>query len=172
MESDHITITDYVTLTPGDPIRLFPFGKVIKNGKEHLITPETAARFRLPHFHPPVKLGSHKDEAPAGAYIKRLEVRSDGLYAHVEMTDKGAQALAQGDYRYHSPEVVWEGGFEDPTTGDTIEGPFIVGDALLHPPHLGQAAALFTAENHTKEKVMTETVQIPASLLEVPEEYK
>jgi hypothetical protein len=35
---------------------------------------------------------------------------------------------------------------ENPTNGDKIEGPMIVGDAFLHTPHLGQAAALYTSE--------------------------
>lgn len=162
---DYVHLEEYVSLTPGDPIRLFPFGKIVKNGREHVIDAITAAKFKIPHFDPPVKLGKHDDDAPAGGFIKRLEVRDDGLYAHIELTDKGARALADGDYRYHSPEVVWEGGFEDPATGEIIDGPFIVGDALLHTPHLGRQAALFTSEvKPNKEKVMEETVQVPTSL--------
>lgn len=137
----------YVSTKPGDPYRLFKFGRIYKNGVAHDITPESAKQFKLPHFDPPIKLGSHEDAAPAGGHIKRLEVREDGLWAIPEMTDKGAKALADGDYRYQSPEVIWESGaIEDPKTGELMPGPFIVGDALLHTPHLGNEAALYSYE--------------------------
>ena len=92
-------ILEFVNTKPGDPIRLFPFGKLFKNGKLIEFTKELAARFRLPHFKPPIKLGSHNDDQAAGGHITGLEVRDDGLYAHVELTDKGGEALVAGDFR-------------------------------------------------------------------------
>jgi hypothetical protein len=159
-------IDEYVSTQPGEPYRLLPYGKLVKNGRERLITPELASQFHLPHFKPPIKLGSHADETPAGGHIVGLEVRDDGLYAIPELVEKGAQALADGAYRYHSPEIIWDdAGFEDPKTGEIIRGPLIVGDALLHTPHLGEAAALYSIEPLPKEKVMSdETVQVPKTL--------
>ena len=53
---------------------------------------------------------------------------------------------------------------EDPTTGKLIPAPLIIGDALLHTPHLGEAAALYSIE---KELSMTnETVTVSASWFE------
>lgn len=128
-------------------LRLFPFGRLVKNGVERIITPELAGRFRLPHFKPPVKLGSHEDATPAGGRIIGLEVGEDGLYGLVLTTDKGEQALSDRDYAYQSPEVVWEDGYlEHPETGEPIHGPLIVGDAWLHTPHLGEAAALYSIQ--------------------------
>lgn len=169
-------ITEFVTVAAGEPFRLLPFGQLVKNGRKREITRELAARFRLPHFRPPIKLGSHKDETPAGGHIVALEVRDDGLYAVPEYNDEGAAALARGAYRYHSPEIVWEGGLEDPQTGDVQDGPLIIGDALLHTPHLGEAAALYTADITQGDKNMSgETVTVPVSWLDrflgrVPEE--
>ena len=169
-------ITDFVTVAAGEPFRLLPFGQLVKNGRKREITREVAARFRLPHFRPPIKLGSHKDETPAGGHIVALEVRDDGLYAVPEYNDEGAAALARGAFRYHSPEIVWEGGLEDPQTGDVQDGPLIIGDALLHTPHLGEAAALYTADITQGDKNMSgETVTVPVSWLDrlfgrVPEE--
>lgn len=165
MESTYL-IDQYVNVKPGEAYRLLPFGQIIKNGKRRDITPEIAARFKLPHFKPPIKLGSHDDKTPAGGSIVALEVRPDGLYGIPELTDKGAQTLAEGDYRYHSPEVIWEGGgYEDPQTGELIEGPLIVGDALLHTPHLGERAALFEVTPFTRSETMEEqSVTIPTSL--------
>jgi hypothetical protein len=159
-------LEDYVATRPGEPYRLFQFGRIIKNGKVREITKEVAAAFKLPHFKPPVKLGSHDETTPAGGHIIGLEVREDGLYAVPEFTDKGAQALEEGAYRYHSPEVIWsDGGLEDPVTGEMIQGPLIVGDALLHTPHLGEAAALYSIEPIVKEKNdMAETIEVPTGL--------
>lgn len=164
-------VDDFVSLLPGQPIRLFPFGQLVKNGKKRVINAELAGQFKLPHFKPPVKLGSHKDTTPAGGFITGLEVREDGLYAHVEMNDEGRRAMANGAYRYHSPEVIWEGGYEDPQTGELIDAPLIVGDALLHSPHLGEAAALYTVTNinpNGGKNSMSdnENVTVPVSWLE------
>lgn len=160
-------IDDFVATRPGDPYRLFPFGRIVKNGKVREITPELAARFRLPHFKPPIKLGSHEEPTPAGGHFVKLEVRNDGLYGYPEWNDKGVQAMNDGAYRYHSPEVIWEdGAMENPETGEYIEGPLIVGDALLHMPHLGEAARLYGVEPIAKgDNTMTvETVNVPKNI--------
>lgn len=164
--SDYL-LDSYVMTKPGQAYRLFPFGKIVKGGKERIITPEVAAKFRLPHFKPPIKLGSHNDATPAGGHIVALEVREDGLYAIPEINDEGESAINKGAYRYHSPEVVWDDGYlEDPTSGEHINGPLIVGDALLHMPHLGEAAALYSIKEQSEVKNMTETVQVPVSFWE------
>jgi len=145
----------FVNVKMGEAYRLFPFGRVVKSGVVRDITPEYARQFKLPHFKPPIKLGSHNDETPAGGHIVALEVREDGLYAIPEWNDNGNKALTDGAYRYQSPEVIWDdGALENPTNGDHIPGPLIVGDALLHTPHLGDAAAMYGIEPITKENVM------------------
>jgi hypothetical protein len=130
----------------------------------HFITPEYAAKFKLPHFKPAIKLGSHVDETPAGGHIVGLEVRDDGLYAIPEWNDQGLAAIRDGAYRYQSPEVLWDdNGLEDPSSGDYIMGPLVIGDAMLHTPHLGEAAALYSVEIITGENQMAENDVIPAS---------
>lgn len=159
--SDYI-LSEFVKVVPGEPYKLFPFGPVVKAGKRKMITPEYAATFRLPHFRPAIKLGSHKEVTPAGGFIIGLEVRADGLYAIPEWNSQGAGAVERGDYRYHSPEVIWEGGgLEHPETGELIEGPLIMGDALLHTPHLGEAAALYTIETQEGESSMSDQEMVP-----------
>lgn len=165
--SDYV-LDEYVAVQAGEPYRLLPFGGYFKNGKRRNMDAAIAAKFRLPHFRPPIKLGSHEEATPAGGQIIGLEVREDGLYAIPELTDKGAQAMADGAYRYHSPEVIWEGGLEDPDTGDIIAGPLIVGDALLHTPHLGENVALYTSEfiNPIPGDETMENVEVPKSFWE------
>lgn len=162
-------IDEYISVAPGEPYRLFPFGKIYKDGKVREVTPELAAKFKLPHFKPPIKRGSHAESAPAGGHIKALEVRSDGLWAIPEYNENGMSDVQSGAYRYHSPEVIWSDGdvFEDPQTGEFIQGPLIVGDALLHMPHLGEAAALYSVEPNTEGNEnmsdQLETVAVPKS---------
>jgi phage I-like protein len=159
-------LDNYVATRTGQAYRLFPFGVIFKNGKRREITPELASQFKLPHFRPPVKLGSHNDETPAGGHIVALEVREDGLYVVPEWNEAGDKAMQDGAYRYHSPEVIWDdGAIENPTDGSMINGPLVLGDALLHTPHLGEATALYSIEPTSTEEIkMNENVTIPQSL--------
>lgn len=154
----------FLTLSPGQPFRLFPFGKLVKGGVTREITREFAARFRLPHFKPPIKLGSHEDPTPAGGHLVGLEVHADGLYGVPEWNEVGVRAMAEGAYRYQSPEVIWEdGGLEDPATGKLLPGPLIIGDALLHTPHLGEAAAMYSISSEGADH-MNDTITVPTTL--------
>lgn len=162
MDSSYL-IDNYVNTKAGEPYRLFPFGRIVKNGKAREITPEYAAKFKLPHFKPPVKLGSHNDETPAGGHIIGLEVRQDGLYAIPQWNDKGEASMRDGAYRYHSPEVLWdESGIENPEDGTVISGPLILGDALLHTPHLGEKTAFYSFEK-TGDTMSDENITMPKS---------
>lgn len=163
----YVQLDQFVNIVAGEPFRLFPFGTIYKNGKRIEITPDVARSMKLPHFKPPIKLGSHRDETPAGGFIKALEVRSDGLYAIPEWNEAGLKALNDGAYRYHSPELIWGGAIEDSITGKSTEGNIVVGAALTHIPALGEAAAFFETAVKTKgEKAMSDTVQVPVSFWE------
>jgi len=154
--SEYVYFSDnYLTIQPGEPFRLLPVGKLVKDGKVRTLTRELLAKFKLPHFKPAIKLGSHADETRAGGHITGLEVRDDGLYAIPEFTDEGRAALERGDYRYHSPEIIWDGAFEDPETGADIDGPLVVGTAMLHMPHLGERASLYSVEIIEGDETMT-----------------
>lgn len=41
--------------------------------------------------------------APAAGWVKALEAREDGIWARIEWTDRGAQAVSTREYRYISP---------------------------------------------------------------------
>jgi hypothetical protein len=169
METTYL-LDNYTTVKTGEPYRLFPFGKIVKNGKTREITPEFAAEFKLPHFKPAIKLGSHEDTTPAGGHMQSLFVRNegnpatDGLWVLPEWNDKGGQALQDGAFRYHSPEVIWEdGALENPKDGSLINGPLILGDALLHTPHLGESMAMYSIETITGVINMEENITLPKS---------
>lgn len=161
-----VKIDNHVSIVPGEPFRLFPFGTIVKNGQKHEITPEIAAAIKLPHFKPPIKLGGHRDELPAGGFIAGLEVRHDGLYAIPEWNEAGLKALDEGAYRYHSPEIIWDGVIEDSANGVEIAGNIIMGAALLHTPALGEAAAFFETTVRQGDEAMSDTVTLPVSWLD------
>jgi len=161
-------VDEYVYTRPGEPYRLFPLGDLYDDGGKmyQSFTSDFAKTFKLPHFKPPIKIGSHAENAPAAGHIVGLEVRESGLYAIPEYNKTGIEALERGDYRYHSPEVYWETdtGMVDPLTGKPIEGPLIWGDALLHTPKLGEAAALYTIELKGGQHMGIENVEVPKTL--------
>lgn len=159
-------VDQYLTVTPGEPFPLLRVGRLVKNGKVRDVTAELLQQFKLPHFKPAIKRGSHADDAPASGFIKGLEYRDSVLWAIPEWNDSGRSDLERGAFRYHSPEIMWEGAVEDPATGDMIRGPLIVGDALLHTPHLGEAAALYSTSIQGDEEMTEQTVTMPASLYE------
>ena len=45
----------------------------------------------------------HGGRAPAAGWMKELQVRDGAIWAHVEWTDKGKEAVASKEYRYISP---------------------------------------------------------------------
>ncbi len=162
METDYLVSENFVSVTAGNPFRVFPFGVIYKNGVRREITPEFAKSIKLPHFKPPIKLSSHDDSAPAGGFITGLEVREDGLYVIPEWNEAGLKAISEGAYRYNSPEISWTGGIENPETGSVMNAPTILGTALLHTPHLGESTALYTIEKG--EQPMSENITVPTSL--------
>jgi hypothetical protein len=154
-------VDNFVTTKPGNAYRLLPFGKITRGGKTRDITPEYAAQFKLPPFKVPIKLGSHDDVTPAGGHIVGLEVREDGLYGIPEYTEKGEKAVNDGDFRYHSPEIIFDEGALETNEG-VIPGPLLVGDSLLHTPYLGESTAFYTS----KEIDMQENISVPKGLFE------
>lgn len=160
---DCYIVENFVTTKPGDPYLWMPFGVIKKGNATRNVTPELAAKFKLPHFKPPIKLGSHDEITPAGGHIAAFEIRADGIWVTPELVTSGEKALADGAYRYHSPEVIWEDGYiQNPVSGELVRGPFIMGDALLHTPHLGELTALYSIEKELN--TMADTVSIPAGL--------
>ena len=174
MEKEQIFIKDeadeFAAVTPGEPFRLFKWGNIYKGGKKRTVSKDKM--FKLPHFKPPIKLGSHREETPAGGFLTGLEVRDDGVWAVPEFNEEGIRALEQGAYRYHSPEIIWDGGYiEDPDTGDKIQGPLIVGVALTHTPHLGESTALYTYQENNDMSEQLDTVAVPKDFWESVKDF-
>ena len=157
-----------VNVKAGEPYLYLEYGDLYYKGEKEVFTPEIASKFKLPPWKPAIKIGSHDKDAPAAGHIVGFELRDDGLYVVPEFTDTGRGVLDRGDYRYHSPEVLFSKtkGIEDHKTGEMIYGPFILGDALLHAPHLGEAAALYHETIKEVNNMENEQVTVPVSWLD------
>lgn len=93
-------------------IKLFPLG-IVKSQKGDFLVDTEAYNSILNHFKVhrvdiPVDY-EHQTlqnvQAPAAGWIKELTLKSDGVYASVEWTDKAAQYIKGKEYRYLSPVV-------------------------------------------------------------------
>jgi phage I-like protein len=83
--------------------------------------------------------------APAAGWIKEYEVRDDGLYGRVEWTEKAAQAIRAGEYRYISPV------YHHTKTGEVIR---LISAGLTNTPNLDLAAVAARANPNQQEENM------------------
>ncbi len=75
---------------------------------------------------------NHEPEHRALGWIKDVYQKGDEtLYATVELTKKGAEALSEGLYKYFSPEIIWE--TVDEETGEPIKN-LLIGGAFTNRP--------------------------------------
>lgn len=97
---------------PPTEIKLFPLG-LVKSRKGNFLVDAEAYNSIVNHFKAhnvdiPIDY-EHQTlqdvQAPAAGWIKDLTMKSDGVYATVEWTDKATQYLAAKEYRYLSPVV-------------------------------------------------------------------
>ena len=80
-------------------------------------------------------------EAPAYGWLEKLEAREDGLWAYVQLTDLGVEAIQNRRYRYTSAEVADVYGRE---TGAEYQD-VICGLALTNTPHHRTMPGTFAA---------------------------
>jgi uncharacterized coiled-coil protein SlyX len=139
----------------GEPVRILPF---LEDGywrwgeKQAPITPEVANAL-LGNFDQRATLGTYQTNLPlniehgaeAGKIgtIAEMLIGDDGLYAKLNLTDKGKALLEDDSFDYLSPEIVWD--LEDVKTGASL-GPTVVGLAVTNYPFFGEATAMFSRE--------------------------
>lgn len=77
--------------------------------------------------------GMSGGELPAAAWFKNVYARAGkGLYAEIEWTEKGIEAIKKGEYKYFSPEFYTK--YEDPETRRVYNN-VLVGGALTNKPY-------------------------------------
>lgn len=99
--------------------------------------------------------------APAAGWIKEMAARADGIWARVEWTERGAQAVSSREYRYISPVF-----FHDPK-GKIFR---LNSAALTNLPNL-ELKALSSVrhynENDTKANQLGDTVKFKADIAQL-----
>ncbi|SHE47882.1 Mu-like prophage I protein [Marinitoga hydrogenitolerans DSM 16785] len=84
----------------------------------------------IPSYNPPVNI-SHIDELGKYGEVVNMEVRDDGLWIEVELTDEGAKLLEERKFEYLSAEYVEE--YRDKKTNKNV-GAVFIGVALTNKP--------------------------------------
>jgi len=79
----------------------------------------------------------------AAGWVRALEVRDDGLYALIEWTDIGKEAIEKQRFKYVSVEL---GGAVDPKTGKVLGEDVLTGIALTNRPFFKGLTALAAAD--------------------------
>lgn len=99
------------------------------------------------------------DQAPAAGWGTELEIREGGsIWARVEWTPKGTEAVANREYRYLSPVLLYE------KKTRRIVGIASVG--LTNKPNLTLTALNQEGDNHQQETIMLKTINTRLGLAE------
>ncbi|APT75283.1 hypothetical protein LN42_01920 [Marinitoga sp. 1137] len=84
----------------------------------------------IPSYNPPVNI-SHIDELGKYGEVVNMEVREDGLWIEVELTDEGVKLLEEKKFEYLSAEYVEE--YKDKKSNKNV-GAVFIGVALTNKP--------------------------------------
>jgi phage I-like protein len=84
-------------------------------------------------------------QAPAAGWIKRFEARPDGLYGLINWTDRAAQSIRAGEYRYISPV------YQHDKAGKVLR---LISAGLTNTPNLDLAAVAASAQPNQQEPDM------------------
>ena len=128
---------------PGGWLRLLPVGTFARFGRTVRVTPamvrEMAAHFgRVPETGVPVTV-AHNDAAGKVGDVVEVDARPDGLWGRIRWSATGARLLAEGAFRYLSPEVIW-----GPVDYDgRVVRNVLAGVSLVNQPFFGRRVSLF-----------------------------
>lgn len=92
------------------------------------------------------------EDAKAAGWVTDVYQKEDGLYAKVNWTEKAAEYIRNGEYKYISPEFGLDSQDE---YGEEAEGPSLFAAALTNRPFLKGMEPLSLSQKR-KEKIMKE----------------
>jgi len=142
-----VGFTDVVTFT--EWVRILPKGVFKRNGQTIRLDDEFLRRIKE-NFDKgvlgrdvPVNFEHQYTALGAAGWVKALEIRDDGLYAQIEWTDVGKEALEKQRFKYVSVEL---GGAVDPITGKDLGLDVLTGIALTNRPFFKGLTAIAAAD--------------------------
>jgi phage I-like protein len=153
---------------PNGWFRILPVGAFARFGREVTVTSgmvrEMATNFgAVPETGVPVTR-AHDDTAGKVGDLVQVTARADGLWGRIRWNADGVRLLADGAFRYFSPEVVWGPTDYDGVTVRNV----LTGLSLVNRPFFGRAVSLFwlrpqkyqqKEETHMKDKPQETTQQ-------------
>ena len=173
-----VRLIERFALPPGGAggwLRLLPVGTFARFGRRVTITPamvrEMAAHFgHVPETGVPVTR-AHDDAAGKVGDVTTVEARPDGLWGRIRWTATGLRLLAEGAFRFLSPEVVW--GLID-YDGRTVRN-VLAGVSLVNQPFFGRQVSLFKlpaadhADNADQQNVWRRALIAPGGVAVPPQ---
>lgn len=106
----------------------------------------------------------------AAAWIKKLYKKGTSLLAEVEWTELGKEKVANGEYKYFSPEFKFQ--YTDAETGNVYNN-VLLGGGLTNRPFIKEMSPVLLAEDVTIDSLLLkEEEEVNQNQLEVKEEFK
>ncbi|WP_113911170.1 phage protease [Roseovarius dicentrarchi] len=150
-------------------VHLLPSGRIVgRDGRSFDLTdPQTVmAQFEAGRIDLPIDYEHQNDRSkasgpvPAAGWIKELQARKDGLWGRVEWTARAADLIANREYRYLSPSILY----------NRLDQRIVKlkGAGLVHAPNL-HLTALASQEDTMPQDEMTFAQSI-AKMLGLPPE--
>jgi hypothetical protein len=162
---------------PGGWLRLLPVGTFARFGRELTVTPEMVREMQENFGHVPETgvpvTRAHDDAAGKVGDLVEVHARPDGLWGRIRWSATGLRLLAEGAFRYLSPEILWGPVDYD---GRTVRN-VLAGLSLVNRPFFGQQVSLFRLQagappeedqqyQQKEGDCMDDTVEVPCSFFE------
>jgi hypothetical protein len=110
---------------------------------------------------------AHQSGLEAAAWFRELKIEGNRLLARLDYTPKGAEKIANKEYRYSSAD--FEFNYKDPETGKTF-GPVLKGAAFTNRPFIKGMAPTIELSEFTEEKEMNELEKAQAQVKTLSDE--
>jgi len=157
-------------------IHLIPIGEWAHNVYGPIIINNSDIREFAQNFNAEIRKGvyitaGHEgfEELPAVGWIKKVEMRDDGLWGEVEWNEYGMEALQDKQWKFFSPELCRD--YEDPETHDLYRN-VLTGGALTKSPYFKELTAIVFSDknisnnfNQTMPKTLEEVLALDVTTL-------
>lgn len=138
----------------GHPMRAFTVGEAEARQVVANFEARGGAKLVVDYEHQTLNTVKNGAPAPASAWVDRLELRTDGVWGHVEgWTPKAQEYLRSREYRYLSPVLMF--GHKNKRSG-LPEGLYLHSVALTNTPFLDELVPVVNSDGTTPEMKMDE----------------
>ena len=122
---------EWIQLMPSGPVVAGRDGRQWKMSDAAAVIAATNLPFALDYEHAQDLKAVNGEEAPAAAWIDKLEIRNGEVWGHASWTERAARSVASREYRFVSPTFVY---------GVNSEVLRLVGGGLVNRPNFSMTA--------------------------------